>query len=555
MTVGAIVARILTQYSDKGSKQAQRDIQKLGKRFDAFAKRSVRAFGLATAAVGAFAIKLGKDAVKGAMEDQKAQIALATALRNTVGATDAAIASTVVYLDKLELASGVNNNELIPSLQRLVTATGDLTSAQQLQQIALDVSAGTNRSLIAVTEAFARALGGSMTALKRLAPTLDATIVKNKDLGAAFEFLSQAYGGQAAARAETLEFRMNRLRLAFDQALDSLGYAFIPVLEDLVESLTKNVLPQISKWIELNKTDLVASFKDAIKFATGLLKVAVAFGRWVIENTFAVKVFAAVIATMFVVGKIYTFILGLKGIASAFGLITVSANGATAATARFKATAAFLFKFAKFAGIFGSLFALGGSSATTGGYPAGTVGAAQAQRTRDVLLPIEARRDAARAGQQSTKSSVAPTIPSMGGNSLDTILDGLLKGQNKLNDAKKKQLSIEEKIIKAKLKEFGLTLTTAKIEAQATATAIGANLKRQAKIAVSPTVSLASQGTGAKGGGGISTSTTPQVQVNIQTPYGTKEDFIVDVSNNLKTKKRRSLGGGGGSPFGGMLID
>ena len=50
MATGAIIARIITQYSAKGSKQAQKDITKLGKDFDKFAKRSVKAFGVAAAA-------------------------------------------------------------------------------------------------------------------------------------------------------------------------------------------------------------------------------------------------------------------------------------------------------------------------------------------------------------------------------------------------------------------------------------------------------------------------------------------------------------------------
>jgi hypothetical protein len=52
MAVGAVVARILTQYSDKGSKAAQKDINKLGKNIDGFAKKATKAFGLAAAASG-----------------------------------------------------------------------------------------------------------------------------------------------------------------------------------------------------------------------------------------------------------------------------------------------------------------------------------------------------------------------------------------------------------------------------------------------------------------------------------------------------------------------
>ena len=39
MAVGAIVARILTQYSDKGTKAAVKDISKMEKRFGDFANK------------------------------------------------------------------------------------------------------------------------------------------------------------------------------------------------------------------------------------------------------------------------------------------------------------------------------------------------------------------------------------------------------------------------------------------------------------------------------------------------------------------------------------
>jgi len=60
MAVGAIVARILTQYSDKGSKAAQKDIAKLGKSFDAFGAKATKAFGVAALASAALALKLAK---------------------------------------------------------------------------------------------------------------------------------------------------------------------------------------------------------------------------------------------------------------------------------------------------------------------------------------------------------------------------------------------------------------------------------------------------------------------------------------------------------------
>ena len=95
MAVGAVVARIITQYSDKGSKAAARDINKLGKSFDKFAGKVGKAFLIAGAAAAAFAVKIGVDSVRAAIADEKSQALLANSLRNTTGATDAAIAATM----------------------------------------------------------------------------------------------------------------------------------------------------------------------------------------------------------------------------------------------------------------------------------------------------------------------------------------------------------------------------------------------------------------------------------------------------------------------------
>jgi hypothetical protein len=98
MAVGSIVARILTEYSDKGTKQATKDISKMEKKFGDFANKAAKSFGIAALAAGAFAVKVGFDAVKAATEDQKSQALLANSLRNTVGATDASIAATEAWI-------------------------------------------------------------------------------------------------------------------------------------------------------------------------------------------------------------------------------------------------------------------------------------------------------------------------------------------------------------------------------------------------------------------------------------------------------------------------
>jgi hypothetical protein len=111
--------------------------------------------------------------------------------------------------------------------------------------------------------------------------------------------------------------------------------------------------------------------------------------------------------------------------------------------------------------------------------------------------------------------------------------------QDKLNGSKKKQLTTEQKIINAMLKNYDMKLMTPEREAKATAKAIQENLDRQKMIANSPTVSLAAQGDGSAGGNSIINSGTPNVNVTITTPHGTADDYTVDLRNRNAVIARR----------------
>jgi hypothetical protein len=546
MAIGAVVARILTQYSDKGSKAAQKDIAKLGKKFDDFSRRTTKAFGLAAAAVGAFAIKIGKDAVQAALADQKSQALLANSLRNTTGATNAAIATVEDYISKLQLQVGVADDELRPALSKLAAVTGSVTAAQDLLGIALDVSAFSGADLGTATNAVTRALQGNFKGLQKLVPSLDATTLKSKNFAKIMEEVQRATQGAAASRANTLEYRLEIMRIRFGEVLETLGYALLPVIEKFADTLQKKVLPQIEKWIADNKQGLIDGLEKAANAAINLTVAALSFTQWILDHTGLVKTFAALIATIWATAKIYTFITALQGIAVAFGLITVSANGATTATLRFKAAAGFLLKWGKVLIGIGAVLGLSGSSATEGGYPVGTVGAQDAKKKK----LMKAAEKPLGNYQMSTGTVLKNSTVSGTNDSLDAILKKLQAAQDKLNNSKKKELTTEQKIINAMLKKYGLTLMTSEIEAKATAEAIRQNLDKQKKMGISsPTVSLLASANTADQGTLGTKSGTPVVNVNITTPYGTKDDFIVDVNNELNTLQRRRGAGAGGGFF------
>ncbi len=548
MAVGAIVARILTQYSDKGSKAAQKDIGKLSKQFDEFGKRTVRAFGIAAAAATAFAIKIGKDAVQAAIADQKSQVLLANSLRNTTGATTAAIASVESYISKLQVQVGVADDELRPALSRLAAVTGDVATAQQLLSTALDVSAFSGADLNSATLALTRAFQGNFRSLQKLVPSIDTTVIKSKDLVAIFEEVQKATSGAAAARAGTLEFRLAILRIRYEEILETLGYSLLPVLEEFSKTLTSDILPKVAKWVELNKKNLAEGLKNAAQAALELLKAAIKVGAWVVENFETIKTFGILLATIWATGKVYSFITAIGKVSLAFKGMQAAALGAGAASAAATggagAATAFLAG-ARALGIVGlGVTGIAALSLGLGKISPGEKARAKARATEKSLASATGR---GAPGPSDLSSLIASSAaPNLGGNKKNSYLDLLNKltiAQNKLTQGKKKELSVEQQIINKMLKKYGLTLMTAEIEAKATAASIEANLKRQSKIAASPTVSLATQGNGsAAGGNPIMGSGTPNVTVNITTPVGTAEDFTVKIANDLGVLARRQRG-------------
>ena len=276
MATGAVVARILSQYSDKGSKEAQRDIQRLGKKIDAFGKKATKSFAVAGVATAAFAGKLALDAVKGAAADEKALTALDVALRNNTNATDAAIAANANFLDALELQVAIDNEQLIPALQTLATATGDLTQAQALLSLSTDVSAASGKDLGAVSVALSKAVNGNFTALKKLGLPLDEDAIKAKDLGAILVQLSRISEGQAAAAANTFAGKLEKLRLSINQVKDRLGIALMPGLIVLATYIQDKIVPQLEYFIYLNQYKISSALESTVK---NIQETAHAFGN------------------------------------------------------------------------------------------------------------------------------------------------------------------------------------------------------------------------------------------------------------------------------------
>jgi hypothetical protein len=333
MAIGAVTARIITQYSDKGSKAAARDINKLGKNFDKFAGKVAKSFAIAAAASAAFAVKIGVDSVKAAIADEKSQTLLANSLRNTTGATDAAIAATEVFIDQTQRAFGVVDDDLRPALAKLASVTGSLTAGQQLLGLAMDVSAGGSVDMGTATNAVTKALQGNFRALKNLGVPITDAMVKAKDLNAVLTLTAKTFAGAAAARANTFEFRMIRLNIALGEAKETLGKALMPTLEELFRILVTKVIPAIQKFLEENGQKLVAVMGNAIKAVVGFGFVVFKIFAFVAKNKEVFVALGAIFAATFVATKVIAFVGAITTLVNAYKAIRAAAIGAAAAQA------------------------------------------------------------------------------------------------------------------------------------------------------------------------------------------------------------------------------
>lgn len=237
------------------------EVEGFGGKLEKFGKVAAAAFAAAAAAAAAYAGKLAIEGVKAAIEDEAAQVRLANALKNVTDVTDDQIKAIEEQILKTSLATGVADDKLRPALQRLTVATRDVTKSQDLLKLALDISAATGKDVETVSNALAKAYEGNNGALTRLGVGISATEAKTLGFEGTVKQLSETFGGAAATQANTFEGQIERLKVAFDEAKESVGAALLPTLKNLLDYFINTVIP---KFIEF-KDRALAPVTNAIE--------------------------------------------------------------------------------------------------------------------------------------------------------------------------------------------------------------------------------------------------------------------------------------------------
>ena len=268
-----------------------------------------------------------KEASKAAIEDVKSQELLALSLVASTKATDNQIAAVEKVIGKYQLQASVADDELRPAFAKLTQSTGNLEESSKLLGIALDVSAGSGKSLDAVTQAMSKALEGSTGALERLLPAV-------KGVDDPMAFLEERFKGAASAASNVDPY--TRMNILFGELQEQIGMALLPYLEEFSDWLAE---PGTTVMLQEIVTVIVGLIKD---FA-GLVAVAVQYKDVLIPLAAAIGVVAttvkAVSTAMTIYNTIASAVIARNAAVAASNAALAASNTTVAATANAAAIA------------------------------------------------------------------------------------------------------------------------------------------------------------------------------------------------------------------------
>jgi hypothetical protein len=166
------------------------------------------------------------------------------------------------------------DDDLRPSMGKLVRVTKDVDKAQELLALSLDAATVSGKPLDSVATAMAKAFAGNTTSLVKMFPELK----KSKDL---FGDLADTVGGAAIQQADPF-MKFNN---SMDILKEKLGAAVLPLISDFVDYISKpgGVIDQVGKFLDdlsnpkSEAGKVFTDIKSAVKDAFGYVKDFFAF--------------------------------------------------------------------------------------------------------------------------------------------------------------------------------------------------------------------------------------------------------------------------------------
>ena len=280
----AINIPILSSLNADGFEKAAREFKALktnGEKANFAISKAALPAAAALAAVGAAAVTF----VKAAMEDNTAALKLSTTIKNVTGSSNEAIAANEKYITSLMLSTNTADDFLRPAQARLIRSTEDITEAQALLALAVDISVGSGKDLESVTSALAKGYDGNLTSLGKLGLGIDQSQIKAKDFGGIIKTLGDKFKGFGETAAQTAEGKLKTFSLTIAEMKESIGNLLLPVVIAILKPLQN-----LANWASEHTTTFVIVVGVITGLAAAIVAVNIAMKIW----TATTKAFAAV---------------------------------------------------------------------------------------------------------------------------------------------------------------------------------------------------------------------------------------------------------------------
>jgi hypothetical protein len=247
----ALNVEILGEFKNltKATKGAEGSLKGLNDKVSGFSSGMGKALGAIGIGFSLAAItQQFENLTKAAIDDAKSQEILSLAMLNTGKASESQVEQAEKLIGKMQITAAVADDELRPAFQKFFIATGDVTQSQKLLQIALDASAGTGKDLDTVSQAMAKALEGSDTALVKLIPSI-------RGASDPMQVLADTFKGAAEAAADTDPYA--RISILMGEIQEIIGTLLLPILESFADWFVETY-PKIQDFFN-NVGDAIAS--------------------------------------------------------------------------------------------------------------------------------------------------------------------------------------------------------------------------------------------------------------------------------------------------------
>jgi len=232
--------------------------------FKKMAMAGTVAFGAIVGAVGL--------SVKAYAESEERLARVDTAIKNIdldkMG-TDFGTASKKArdFGSSLQSVAGISDELGAESFAKLLAVTKDYDEATKLATLSADLSVAKQISMESATKMITMALSGNVKLLKEYGIELEDGASKQEIIGAVMEKV----GGQAEAFGNTIAGKTAIIKQSFGDMQESIGVAFLPVIEALTDKLLP-LIQNIQKWAGENPK-LIATIVGVGLAISGLLVI------------------------------------------------------------------------------------------------------------------------------------------------------------------------------------------------------------------------------------------------------------------------------------------